>query len=221
MHSLNSRYSLFMRIPLLQGISSRELLDWEEKLRLDLDDFPASDLPLIRQGDACTGLLCLLDGTLERRHSAEDGTYQTRSYLTAPAIIEADRLFGLHPKYTSSYRATTEVTLLSLRKQWINNHMMKNDVFRINLLNLLSACAQKRADALMPQPQETAEQRLRAMLHALFGNDQSKAELTIQMKTLARYIGATRLATSKILHQWDKEGLIRLGRGHFVIMQNA
>ena len=36
MQDLAQRYALFTRLPLLQGIGSRELLGWEESLRLYL-----------------------------------------------------------------------------------------------------------------------------------------------------------------------------------------
>ena len=47
MQDLSTRYALFTRLPLLQGISSRELLGWEEALRLDIDELPSSNLPII------------------------------------------------------------------------------------------------------------------------------------------------------------------------------
>ena len=73
MQDLSTRYALFTRLPLLQGVSSRELLGWEEALRLDIDELPASCLPLIRQGDTCSTLLYLVEGTLQREFRSPDG----------------------------------------------------------------------------------------------------------------------------------------------------
>lgn len=217
MQDLSTRYALLTRLPLLQGISSRELLNWEEALRLDLDELPASYLPLIRQGDTCSQLIYLVEGELQREHLSADGIYITRSQLKAPAIIEVDRLFGLTPTYEYTYRAHTDVKMLGIRKGLIGNYLMKNEVFRINLLNSLSAIAQKRADALRPCQLDNAEGRLRHFIDTLFPDCESEAELVIHMKELARYIGERRLTVSQILNRWDKEGRIRLGRGHFVI----
>ena len=149
MQDLSTRYALFTRLPLLQGISSRELLGWEETLRLDADELPASNLPLIRQGDPCSSLLYLVEGELLREHVSADGIYTTRSLLKAPAVIEIDRLFGLTPTYESTYRAKTDVKMLSIRKSLLGTHLMKSEVFRLNLLNSLTAIAQKRAAALL------------------------------------------------------------------------
>ena len=210
-------YALLTRLPLLQGISSTELLGWEEALRLDIDELPASSLPLIRQGDNCSQLLYLVSGELLREHRSSDGIYTTRSLLKAPAAIEVDRLFGLKPTYRHTYRAKTDVKMLGIRKSLLSSHLMKSEVFRLNLLNALSACAQKREAALLPTRQEEAEERLRHFLATIFPDSEGEAELIIQMKDLATYIGETRLTVSRLLNRWQAEGLISLGRGHFAI----
>lgn len=217
MQDLSTRYALLTRLPLLQGISSRELLGWEETLRLDTDELPASHLPIIRQGDPCSSLLYLAEGTLTREHLSADGHYTTRSLLTAPAAIEIDRLFGLTPTYASTYRARTDVKMLSIRKSLLGSHLMKSEVFRLNLLNSLSAIAQKRAAALLPCRLGTTEARLRHFLATLFLDCEGEVELVIHMEELGRYIDETRLQVSQILNRWDKERSIRLGRGHFTI----
>ena len=217
MQDLSTRYALFTRLPLLQGISSRELLGWEEALRLDIDELPSSDLPIIRQGDPCGSLLYLVEGELQREHLSADGIYATRSLLKAPAVIEIDRLFGLTPTYEHTYHAKTEVKMLSIRKSLIGTHLMKSEVFRLNLLNTLSACAQKRASVLLPRQMSSTEDRLRHFVGSLFHGCEGEVELIIHMKELARYIGETRLQVSRVLNKWEKEGSIRLGRGHFTI----
>ena len=210
-------YPLLTRLPLLQGISSTDLLGWEDALRLDIDELPASSLPLIRQGDNCSQLLYLIEGELQREHRSEDGNYVTRSCLKAPAVIEVDRLFGLYTTYEHTYQAKTDVKMLSIRKSLINSHLMKSEVFRLNLLNALSAISQKRALAHLPLQLSSAEERLKHFLRTLFPECEGEVELIIHMKELAKYIGDSRLITSQILNRWHEEGSIRLGRGHFII----
>lgn len=217
MQNLSTRYALFTRLPLLQGVSSRELLGWEEALRLDIDELPASCLPLIRQGDTCSTLLYLVEGTLQREFRSPDGIYTTRSQLKAPAVIEVDRLFGLTPSYEYTYRPITDVKMLSIRKPLLGSHLLKSEVFRLNLLNTLSAIAQKRAEALTPCQSGNTEERLKHFLSLLFPDCRGEVELFIRMKELARYIGDSRLITSQTLNRLNDEGSIRLGRGHFII----
>ena len=212
-----NRYVLLTRLPLLQGISSSDLLHWEEVLRLDIDELPASKLPLIRQGDNCSQLLYLVEGELQREHHSADGIYATRSCLKAPAVIEVDRLFGLTPTYEHTYWAKTDVKLLNIRKSLVGSHLMKSEVFRLNLLNTLSAIAQKRSAALLPRQLDNAEERLKHFLGTLFQDQEGEVELFIHMKDLARYICERRLTISQLLNRWQEEGSIRLGRGHFTV----
>ena len=210
-------YALLTRLPLLQGIGSTELLHLEDVLRLDIDELPASKLPIIRQGDTCTQLLWLVEGELTREHQSAHGVYVTRSALQAPAVIELDRLFGLHTTYEYTYRAKTDVKMLSIRKSLMGSHLMKSEVFRLNLLNALSAISQKRAIALLPRQLDTAEERLRHFITTLFPECKGEVELVIKMRELAHYIGERRLTVSDILNKWNEAGSIRLGRGHFTI----
>ena len=107
--------------------------------------------------------------------------------------------------------------MLSIRKSLINSHLMKSEVFRLNLLNALSAISQKRALALLPRQPGTAEEKLRHFISTLFPECKGEVEVIIKMQELARYLGERRLTVSDILNRWDKEGTIRLGRGHFTI----
>ncbi len=217
MQDLSTRYALLTRLPLLQGISSTDLLGWEDALRLDLDVFPASNLPLIRQGEPCSQLIFLVEGELQREHRSADNRFTTRSYLRGPAIIEVDRLFGLKPTYEYTYCIQTEVKMLSIRKSLVGSHLMKSEVFRLNLLNTLSAIAQKKAAALLPVQLNNVEERLRHFIWTLFQDCEGEVELFIMMNDIARYIGDSRLIVSKLLNRLHEERSIRLGRGHFTI----
>lgn len=210
-------YALLTRLPLLQGISSTELLSWEEALRLDIDELPASKLPLIHQGETCTQLLWLVEGELIREHHSENGVYAIRSTLKAPAAIETDRLFGLYTTYEYTYWAHSDVRMLSIGKNLTNQHLMKSEVFRINLLNTLSAISQKKTMALIPSQLGNTEERLKHFLCTLLTGHEGKVEVFIQMKDLAHYIGRSRLNTSRLLNQWHAEGIITLGRENFII----
>lgn len=217
MQDLSTRYALLTRLPLLQGISSTDLLGWEDALRLDLDVFPASNLPLIRQGEPCSQLIFLVEGELQREHRSADNRFTTRSYLRGPAVIEVDRLFGLKPTYEYTYRIQTEVKMLSIRKSLVGSHLMKSEVFRLNLLNTLSAIAQKKAATLLPVQLNNVEERLRHFVGTLFQDCEGEVELFIMMNDIARYIGDSRLIVSKLLNRLHEERSIRLGRGHFTI----
>lgn len=217
MHDLSTQYALLTRLPLFRGVSSTELIGWEDALKLFPDELPASRTPIIRQGEHCSHLFFLAEGVLRREHCSADGGYTLHSQIKSPAVIEADRLFGLTPTYKNTYTAKSNIKILAIRKTFIGSHLMKNDVFRLNLLNLLSATAQKRDTALHPLQLNNPEERLRLFLERVFVDCEGEVEIYILMEDLARYIGETRLTVSRLLNQWQEEGLIRMGRGKFII----
>lgn len=217
MQRINTRYTLVSQLPLLQGITRWELFNWEDFMQLDIDEYPASVLPIINQDDPCSKLICLIEGQLLREHRSPDGHFSTRSDLRAPAVIEVDRLFGLNPTYENTYWAKTEVKMLGIPKNLLGSLLMKNEVFRLNLLNTLSAIAQKKAAALLPVQLNNVEERLRHFVGTLFQDCEGEVELFIMMNDIARYIGDSRLIVSRLLNRLHEERSIRLGRGHFTI----
>ena len=82
---------------------------------------------------------------------------------------------------------------------------MKSEVFRLNMLNTLSAISQKRALAQLPVQLGTAEERLRHFISTLFPGCEGEVEIVIKMKELAKYIGDSRLITSRILMKDPKK----------------
>ena len=186
-------------------------------MQLDIDEYPASVLPIINLEDPCSKLICLIEGQLLREHRSPDGHFSTRSDLRAPAVIEVDRLFGLNPTYENTYWAKTEAKMLGIRKSLINSHLMKSEVFRLNLLNTLSAIAQKRAAALRPRQLGSVEERLKHFIQTLFPDCEGEVEISIKMKDLARFTGDSRLIVSRLLNRLDEAGSIRLGRERFAI----
>ena len=100
----------------------------------------------------------------------------------------------------------------------MGSHLMKSEVFRLNLLNSLSAIAQKREMAQQPRLLSNAEERLKHFLRTLFPDQEGEAEVSIKMRDLAQYVGERRITVSSILNRWSEEGRIRLGRGHFTII---
>ena len=196
MHDLSTQYALLTQLPLFRGVSSTELLGWEDALKLFPDELPASHIPLIRQGEHCSHLLFLVEGELHREHCSAEGNYTLHSYIQAPAVIEADRLFGLTPTYKHTYTAKSDIKILAIRKTFIGSHLMKNDVFRLNLLNLLSAIAQKRDSALCPLqltiPKTACGCSLKEFLLTAMGKSKSEYSWMIWHATLEKHVSLCR-----------------------------
>ena len=214
---IRTMYSLLTRMPLLQGINGMELARIEEQAQLQIEQVSASRHPFIKQGDICKSLIFLVSGTMNKETLSADKVYKATETIFGPAVIEADRLFGLQCEYDSTYRLPVECQIMQVMKQDVVLHMLKNDIFRTNYINMISAKLHRQQIALQCKKFGTPESKIRHFITKQFSLTAGKKYLDIKMTDLAEYIGETRLTVSIVLNRWKEEGIIDLKRKEIVI----
>ena len=217
MISLTQKYELLTKLPLLQGLSGKELAHMESVIGMEVNEVPPMSRPLIRQSDPCSHLIFLTTGRMMRHYTSDDGLFTTKTFLQAPAILEPYNLFGLNCRFRCSYTPLQDVSIITVKKRDVMQHLMKADIFRINYFNLLSAIIHKKETQLKPLQGLTISQKVTGFLKRLFTDCNGQAEITIKMTDLANYIGETRLNTSRELNRLEKENIIELKRSMIVI----
>jgi len=217
MISLTKKYELLTKLPLLQGLSGKELAHIESVIGMEVNEVPTMKRPLIRQNDPCTHLIFLTTGKLVRQYESDDGLYTTRTIIQAPALLEPYNLYGLDCRFRSSYTPLQDVSIITVKKRDVMQHLMKIDIFRINYFNLLSAIIHKKESLLQPQCNLTVNQKIGSFLQRQFIDCEEQGEVAIKMTDLAEYIGETRLNTSRALNQMEEAHMIELKRSLIVI----
>jgi CRP-like cAMP-binding protein len=217
MISLTQKYELLTKLPLLQGISGKELAHIENMTGMEINEVPAMKRPLIRQNDPCTHLVFLTTGKMMCEYTSHDGRFQTKSVLQAPTLLEPYNLYGLNCKFRCSYTPLENVSVITVKKTDVQQHLMKTEIFRINYFNLLSAIIHKKDMLLRPCRHLTVKEKILQFILKLFPDCESQAEIAIKMTDLAEYIDETRLNTSRALNQLEKAGLMELKRSLIVI----
>ena len=217
MISLTQKYELLTKLPLLQGISGKELAHIENMTGMEINEVPAMKRPLIRQNDPCTHLVFLTTGKMMREYTSHDGRFQTKSVLQAPTLLEPYNLYGLNCKFRCSYTPLENVSVITVKKTDVQQHLMKTEIFRINYFNLLSAIIHKKDMLLRPCRHQTVKEKILQFIMKLFPDCEGQVEIQIKMTDLADYIDETRLNTSRALNQLEKAGLMELKRSLIVI----
>ena len=217
MISLTKKYELLTKLPLLQGLSGKELAHIESVIGMEVNEVPTMKRPLIRQNDPCTHLIFLTTGKLVRQYESDDGLYTIRTIIQAPALLEPYNLYGLDCRFRSSYTPLQDVSIITVKKRDVMQHLMKIDIFRINYFNLLSAIIHKKESLLQPQCNLTVNQKIGTFLRRQFADCEEQGEVAIKMTDLAEYIGETRLNTSRALNQMEEAHMIELKRSLIVI----
>lgn len=206
----NERFHLLTRLPLLQGIGSKELAGLEQ--HMEMEELPPLLRPILKQGEYCGRLIFLVDGQLRRSRLAEDGSYRTQEVIEAPLVIEPEALFSLSGTYRYTYHTLTDCRFINLRRQDVTQHLMRVDIFRINFINRLALELQHAQETRLPVRFGTIRQRFERFTQLLFPTPSRERVLEMRMTDLADYLGETRLSTSFMLRQMQKDQLLSLGR---------
>ena len=217
MISLTQKYELLTQLPLLQGISGKELAHLESVIGMEVNEVPTMNRPLIRQNDPCTHLIFLTTGKMLRQYDSEDGIFKTKSVIEAPTLLEPHNLFGLDCRFRCSYTPIQNVSIITIKKRDVMQHLMKTDIFRINYFNLLASIIHKKEIQMRMQCNPTVKQKIISFMQRLFVDCIGQVEIAIKMTDLAIYIGETRLNTSRALNKLEEDGIIELKRSLIVI----
>ena len=214
---ISTKYRLLTRMPLLQGLSGQDLARLEEAHGLDMESIPPSRLPLLNQGNACTHLILVANGTLRRTHSTTDGRLALSAHSATPLAIEPESLYGLHCHYRDSYYAETELQIISIRKTDVGKFLMDVPIFRYNLLNYLSAVSHKQSMLMVPCPPRPVAEKFLHLLETLCHEDDTDITLSVKMTDLALYCEETRLTVSRMLNALACKQAISIARSTITI----
>lgn len=199
-------------LPLLQGLSAEDILQMQERGMLRLISMEEEEDEIIHQGQHCSTLVMLMQGTL---HCISEGNgWQLQETIVAPDIIEEESLWSLTRTYTHSYRPAGEGKLLIMEHRHVMQTLAHNEVFRINMLTRLANRLAKKNLSAQPDilTPKSVENKIMTFIQQISCTNGTPKRLTIKMTTLANIIEETRLNVSKALHRMQKNDIIQLGR---------
>jgi CRP-like cAMP-binding protein len=205
-------YNSLLQLPLFQGMSQSDLSDIIEHTKFDFLKVQ-KDKVAIKEGDSCTNFFFLLNGTLKVEGIADDHSYKIIEYISAPAIIQPEHLFGLVQRFSRTFIAETDVNFMALDKGEAMKLTDNFIIFRLNLINLLSTQTQKVNHVLWRKRPADIRQRIIRFIESRCMRPAGDKEIQIHMEALAAEINESRLNVSKELNSLDSEHLIELHRG--------
>lgn len=208
-------FDTLLQLPLFQGMSRAELSEAMEKARFHFQKFQDGEV-MLRQHETCDKLAFILNGEVVAETAAPCGTFSMAEVCNRPQIIEPHSLFGKRPSYKATYTAQGEVAMLTIDKRYIYTVLDKYEVFRMNLLNLLSNKAEQLYGRIWSIDAQELEGRLIHFVRSLCSTQQGTKVLRVKMEDLARLLDDTRLNVSNVLNKWQEEGLIEMRRKEFV-----
>ena len=202
-------YSQLTQLPLLQGMNATEVAQIQKQAFIYTT---SSNVPVCSQGDMCNKLFFLLKGSVMRHTLSQNKDFEFEEMLPAPWVMEPESLYGLHCIFSSDYITTESSTIMTLTKPDLAKLFTRNDIFRMNYLNLLSANIQHQHNVQIHPYTSCIATRMISFINTLSTVSYGSKTLRIKMDDLAVYMNETRLKVSRLLNQWQEMNLITLQR---------
>lgn len=209
-------FEILLELPLFQGLCLTDLTRIIETEKFAFEKYEAGT-SLIQQDTPCKRMVFLLKGTITKHTESDNRTYAVCERISAPAVLQPEALYGLTPMYYHSYKAQSDVHILAIDKQSVNQTFMKYEIFRINLSNYLSTKIQRAQRLLWGPTPTTVEQSIVRFLRMHIQHPAGEKILHIKMKDLGEQIKETRINVSRALNRMQKQGLVLLRRKEIVI----
>lgn len=205
-----------MELPLFQGMSFADINEVMAHAKLGFHKV-AQGKTVVSEGDVSEPLHLLVKGTLTVSSIADDHSYTVVETMAAPAILQPECFFGLSQRFTKTFVAQTECHFIRLEKVEVMRLSTDYEVFRINLLNIISAQSQRIGRLPWRVPPKGLRNKIARFIEDRCMRPAGRKELFIRMEDMARMIGESRLNLSNELKRMHQEGLIDMGRGHIVV----
>ena len=209
-------YENLLRLPYFQGMGKKELTAILDKVKLDFTRHKENEV-VLTQGVKCDKFVILIQGTLRAEHISNDGRYKLSEEIEAPYAIEPYSLFGSEPNFKRNYFSVGESSMLSIDKSFFYSDFLKQNIFTMNLLNLISRREQLQNRLSWLDTPLTIEGLITRFIAVRCKNLCGKKILSIKMEQLAAQLRETRINVSRALNDMQDRGLVKLSRGEILI----
>lgn len=205
-------YDSLQSSPLFQGLTSDNLLQIIGQTKFSFHKIAAGDT-IKDEGEKCNRLALVTSGQAKSIAHADDHGYSIEENVAAPYMLQPECVFGLHTHYTRTFIATKTCDTVEIDK---NDLMRISDefiIFRMNLINYISALSQKATRKLWHPTPADARGRIMYFIKQHCLSPTGPKTMRIKMTRLAQETGTGRRAVSEALNAMQDENLLTFSRG--------
>ena len=177
-------------LPLFQGIGKSELTQFSTSVPHRIVQYAEGE-NLAEQDHPCRQLILAFRGTIGMRTRSDNNRFAFYERLQSPVALQPEALYGITPRYTHTYTAQTDIRALIIPKDGVTLLFSRFEVFRLNMINLLSTYIYRQG---------------RWLWHNLSGNTEKRMQ-----------INEPRMNVSRALNRLQKENLVLLKRRKIII----
>ena len=205
-------YDSLQSSPLFQGLTSDNLLQIIGQTKFTFRKIAAGDI-IKKEGEQCNRLALVVNGQAKSRAYADDHGYSIEENVAAPYTLQPECMFGLQLHYTRTFIATTTCDIVEIDKDDLMRISDEFIIFRMNLVNYISALSQKTTRKLWHPIPADAHDRIVHFIKTHCSSPTGPKTMRIKMTRLAQETGLGRRAVSEILNTMQDENLLTFSRG--------
>jgi len=175
---------------------------------------------MFSEGSACRGYVMLLEGTVKVQKVSDEGREIVLYRVEAgESCIMTTTCLVSNETYGAEGIAETDITLAIIPPATFNRLLAESPIFR----NFVFEVYAKRMSMLMMLVEEVVFKKLDRRLASLLLDkaDKNGALLKITHQELATELGSVREVLSRQLKVFERQGLIKLGRGSVELLDRA
>lgn len=172
---------------------------------------------LWRANSACHQLVFLINGTLQSERTAPGQPCKTIERLSAPHLLEPERLFGIGQTFQHTYSTLTDCNALTIDKTEVRQLIERHLVFRINFINLLSTTCQRHDFRLWQPTPTTLRERIIRYFFSLCQHPAGHKTYYVLVRQLAQCFNTNEKEISHTLAQMESDHLITHHRGRIEV----
>ena len=211
-------YDQLLQFPLFQGMSRDDLSQVAGHTKFDFLKISVGR-PVVKENDTCDRLFFLLSGVLKVESWAHDRSYSVVEQASAPFMLQPEAIFGYNQRYTRSFSAQTDVSLVAIDKSEVMRLSEEFLVFRLNLLNIFATQTQKMSRSPWYACPQSLRDRIVRFFAARVLRPAGPKTFFLLMTVLANELNDSRLDVSRALNGMQRDGLLTLHRGRIEIPQ--
>ncbi len=174
------------------------------------------------QGDPADYLYVLISGQVKLLQSNPAGQQVNLRTLYPWQMFGALGAVREQASYPASAQAIEDSSALAISSENLKQMMQTRPYLATGLMKLMTAYIQEMQARYRELATERVQQRIARTLLRLASQSGQKAEqgieLTLSRQDFAEMTGATLFTVSRVLTEWDRQGLVSSGREHIRIL---
>jgi CRP/FNR family transcriptional regulator, nitrogen oxide reductase regulator len=175
------------------------------------------------QGDPANYLYVLISGQVKLTQSNPAGQQVNLRTLFPWQAFGALGAVRDDATYPASAEATEDSAALAISSATFKQMMQTRPYLSAGILQLMASYVQEMQTRYRELATERVQQRIARMLLRLASQSGQKArdaiELSLSRQDLAEMSGTTLYTVSRVLAEWERQGLVKLGRENVLILQ--